>query len=136
MRTESGRLVVGLRTPASDNAIYTTYSDDDGKTWAPIRETAMHGHPVDLIQLSDGRVMATYGIRPPIHSKPGGIRACFSLDNGQTWDVRTEVQLRKDFLSWDIGYPESLEMPDGRVLTVYYYNMFGKYYIGSTFWKP
>lgn len=136
VRTKSGRLISGLRTPASDNAIYVTWSDDDGKTWAPIRKTDMHGHPVDLIQISDGRIMATYGIRPPSHSRPGGIRACFSTDNGETWDVRSEVQIRNDFLSWDIGYPESLQLPDGRILTVYYYNIFGKYFIGSTAWKP
>ena len=27
-------------------------------------------------------------------------------------------------------------LPDGRVLTVYYYNLFGKYFIGGTYWKP
>ena len=33
-------------------------------------------------------------------------------------------------------YPESLELPDGRVLTVYYYNLFGRYFLGGTYWKP
>lgn len=136
VRTKSGRLVAGLRTPGTDNAIYMTTSDDGGKSWAPVRKTELHGHPVDLIQLSDGRVMATYGIRPPIHDQPGGIRACFSTDDGKTWDPRSEVQLRNDFLNWDVGYPESLELPDGRVLTVYYYNLFGRYFIGGTTWKP
>lgn len=136
VRTKSGRLVAGLRTPGSDNAIYMTTSDDGGKSWAPVRKTELHGHPVDLIQLSDGRVMATYGIRPPQHNLPGGIRACFSSDDGVTWPARGEVQLRNDFLNWDVGYPESLELPDGRVLTVYYYNLFGRYFIGGTTWKP
>jgi sialidase-1 len=136
VRTRSGRIVAGLRNHDIDNAIYTTYSDDDGKTWAPVQKTAMIGHPVDLIQLSDGRLMATYGIRPGRHTTPGGIRACFSSDNGATWDLASEVPLRSDFLNWDIGYPESTEMPDGRVLTVYYYNLFGKYFLGGTWWKP
>ena len=30
----------------------------------------------------------------------------------------------------------AVELAEGRVLTVYYYNQLGKYYIGSTFWKP
>ncbi|MFN0168314.1 MAG: sialidase family protein [Bryobacteraceae bacterium] len=136
VRTKTGRLVVALRNEAPDHAVYTTYSDDDGKTWVPFRKTAMHGHPVDLIQLSDGRVMATYGIRPRSHAEPGGIRACFSHDNGETWDILTEVQLRKDFVNMDIGYPESIEMPGGRVLTVYYYNLFQRFFLGGTFWKP
>ena len=95
----------------------------------------MIGHPADLIQLTDGRLMASYGIRPE-HARPGGVRAGFSNDNGETWDIRSEVQLRNDFINMDVGYPESLEMADGTVLTVYYYNLLGKYFIGGTFWKP
>lgn len=136
VRTKTGRIVAGLRNHGRDHPIYTTYSDDDGKTWAPVQRTQMIGHPVDLIQLTDGRVMATYGIRPGLHTTPGGIRACFSKDNGATWDISTEVQLRSDFLDWDVGYPESIELSDGQVLTVYYYNLFQKYFIGATTWKP
>lgn len=136
VRTKTGRIIAGLRNHGTDHPIYTTYSDDEGKTWAPVQKTSMIGHPVDLIQLADGRVMATYGIRPGRHTTPGGIRACFSSDNGVTWDIKTEVSLRSDFLNWDIGYPESMEMPDGKVLTVYYYNLFGKYFLGGTWWKP
>ena len=136
VRTKAGRLVVGLRNQSPDHPIYATYSDDGGKTWVPARKTGMHGHPVDLIQLSDGRVMATYGIRPRLHTEPGGIRACFSRDNGETWDIQNEVQLRNDFLNLDIGYPESIEMPDGQILTVYYYNLFQRFFLGGTWWKP
>ena len=136
VRTRTGRIIAALRNHGTDQAIYTTYSDDDGKAWVPVQKTSMIGHPVDLIQLKDGRILATYGIRPGSHTTPGGIRGCFSSDNGKTWDIATEVQLRNDFLGRDIGYPESLEMPDGSVLTVYYYNMFNKYYIGGTTWKP
>ena len=136
VKTKSGRIVAALRNHGIDQAIWTTYSDDAGKTWAAAEKTAMIGHPVDLIQLSDGRIMASYGIRTGPHTRPGGIRACFSNDNGKSWDINSEIQLRNDFLNWDIGYPESLELPDGRVLTVYYYNLFGKYFLGGTYWKP
>jgi hypothetical protein len=27
-------------------------------------------------------------------------------------------------------------MPDGSILTVYYYNLFNKYFLGGTSWKP
>jgi hypothetical protein len=136
VRTKTGRIVAGLRNHAPENAIWMTYSDDNGKTWAPVWKTDMIGHPADLIQLSDGRLLISYGIRDGIHDSPGGIRACFSKDNGKTWDIKTEVQLRNDFLNVDVGYPESIELPGGKVMTVYYYNLFGKYYVGSTFWKP
>lgn len=136
VRTKTGRIIAALRNHGPEHPIYVTYSDDDGKTWAPPRKTAMRGHPVDLIQLADGRILASYGIRPPIHDKPGGIRACFSKDNGETWEIESEVQLRKDFINWDVGYPESHQFADGRVLTVYYYNLFGRYFLGGTYWKP
>jgi sialidase-1 len=135
VRTKTGRIIAGLRNHAEDNAIWMTYSDDDGKTWVPKWKTEMIGHPVDLIQLKDGRIMASYGMRQ-VHTKPGGIRACFSSDNGKTWDINTEVQIRNDFINVDVGYPESLEMPDGRIFTVYYFNLFAKYFIGGTYWKP
>lgn len=133
--TKTGRIVAALRNHGPDHAIYATWSDDDGRTWAPALKTPMHGHPADLIQLSDGRIMASYGIRTP-HSKPGGIRVCFSHDNGETWDLQSEIQIRRDFVNWDIGYPDSIELPDGRVLTAYYYNVFNKYFIGGTTWRP
>jgi hypothetical protein len=135
VRTKTGRIVAGLRNHGPDNAIWVTYSDDDGKSWAPVKKTEMIGHPVDLIQLSDGRLMANYGVRTE-HARPEGVRACFSNDNGATWDIQTEVQIRNDFSNWDVGYPESVELPDGRVLTVYYGNLFGKYFLGGTYWKP
>jgi sialidase-1 len=135
VRTKSGRIVAALRNHGPDNAIWTTFSDDDGKTWAPVEKTLMIGHPVDLLQLPDGRVMATYGIRNQ-HALPGGIRACFSEDDGKTWNVGSEVQIRNDFFNWDVGYPESINLPDGQVLTVYYGNLFNEYFLGGTFWRP
>jgi hypothetical protein len=135
VHTKSGRIVAALRNHGPDHAIWVTHSDDSGKTWTPTKETAMIGHPADLLQLSDGRLMASYGIRTE-HALPEGVRACFSNDDGETWDIGGEVQVRNDFRNWDIGYPESLELPDGRVLTVYYGNLFGKYFLGGTFWRP
>lgn len=136
VRTRTGRLVAAIRNQGPENAIWTTYSDDDGKTWTPVKQSPMIGHPADLIQLKDGRLLCTYGIRPDRHANPGGIRASFSEDNGETWRVDIEVQIRKDFLNFDIGYPESLETADGRILTVYYFNLFGRFFIGQTIWKP
>jgi hypothetical protein len=136
VRTKSGRLIAGCRNAGPDNAVWITFSDDNGKSWVPVFKTEMIGHPIDLIQLEDGRIMATYGIRTGPHGRPGGIRGCFSNDNGKTWDINKEVVIRNDFINWDTGYPESIQMPGGKVLTVYYYNLFGKYYLGGTFWKP
>lgn len=136
VRTKSGRIVAAIRNQGEDNAIWTTWSDDAGKTWVPVRKSGMIGHPADLLQLADGRLLCTYGQRSARHADPGGIRATFSLDNGETWQVEKEVAIRQDFLNWDIGYPESMQLGDGRILTVYYFNMFGRYFLGQSTWKP
>ena len=136
LRTRKGRLIAAMRNDGPAKAIWITHSDDEGRTWKPAVQSPMIGHPADLMQLSDGRILCTYGIRPGRHADPGGIRATFSDDNGETWRIGQEVQIRKDFLNFDIGYPESMQMPDGKILTVYYFNLFGRFFLGGTFWKP
>jgi sialidase-1 len=136
VRTRTGRLVVAVRNQGPENAIWTAWSDDNGKSWTKAKPTPMIGHPPDLIQLQDGRLLCTYGYRAGRHGDPAGIRAAFSADNGETWQIDQEVQIRKDFLNGDIGYPETLQMADGRLLTVYYFNLFQRFFIGGTWWRP
>ena len=62
-----------------------------------------------------------------------GIRAAISEDEGHTWGpVRI---LRDDLPNADMGYPASVEIDDGRIMSVYWYNMFGQYFIGGTIWR-
>jgi sialidase-1 len=136
VRTRSGRIVAAIRNQGQDNAIWTTWSDDDGRTWTPVKQSSMVGHPADLIQLADGRLLCTYGQRSARHNDPGGIRATFSSDNGETWQADKEVVIRQDLLNMDIGYPESMQLADGKILTVYYFNLFGRFFMGQTTWKP
>jgi hypothetical protein len=136
VRTRSGRLIAALRNEGPENRIWTTHSDDGGKTWTPVKPSPMVGHPADLVQLADGRILCTYGTRSRRHADPAGIRAAFSPDNGESWQIDQEVQIRRDFLNMDIGYPESMQLEDGRVLTVYYFNLFGRFFLGQTIWRP
>ncbi len=133
MRTRSGKLIAAMRN--NHGNVYIATSKDDGRTWSEAKPSPMIGHPADLIQLKDGRILCTYGVREPYHGAPSGVRAAWSEDEGETWKIDQEVQLRNDFLNWDVGYPESLELPDGRVLTVYYFNLFGRYFLGATYWS-
>jgi sialidase-1 len=96
--------------------MYQSHSWDNGQTWEPATRTAMYGHPPNLIQLRDGRVLCTYGYR----RDPFGIRACFSVDGGKSWDIENEVVLRTDGGGGDLGYPSSVEMPDGSIYSSYY----------------
>ncbi len=78
-------------------------------------ETSLWGLPPHLTLLSDGRVLCTYGYR----RAPYGERACLSSD-GVNWDLRDEVILRDDAPNGDLGYPASIEIEPGVVLSVYY----------------
>lgn len=96
--------------------MYQAHSWDNGETWETHERTPMYGHPPNLIRLKDGRVLCTYGYR----REPFGIRACFSHDEGRTWDIEHEVVLRKDGGGGDLGYPSSVELADGTIFSSYY----------------
>lgn len=113
-----GHLVCLMRVPHDEGSrIYQAHSWDNGKTWEPPRDTRMRGLPPNVIQLRDGRLLCTYGYRKP----PYGIRACLSRDEGLTWNVEKEIILRADGGGWDVGYPSTVQLPDGDLMTAYYW---------------
>lgn len=112
-----GTFLTALRVP-SDGYMRTSFSKDQGKTWSEPIKTKVRGYPQHLLQLKDGRILATYGYR----YRPYGIRACISKDGGKTWDLDNEIIIRSGGRNWDLGYPVSIELNDGRIFTVYYYN--------------
>jgi hypothetical protein len=85
-----------------------------------------------MIVLQDGRVCLTYGYR----AAPFGIRACLSEDGGKTWGE--VIHLRDDGSCSDLGYPRTLQRPDGTIVTVYYFNTHPETerHIAATLWKP
>lgn len=91
-------------------------SDDGGHHWTEPRELPILGKPPHLMTLRDGRCLVTYGYR----HEPFGQRACLSVDGGRHWDYDNEIILRDDAPSDDLGYPSSVELPDGTIMTVYY----------------
>jgi hypothetical protein len=111
------------------------FSSDDGHNWL-LRSTPApdcgEGNPAAMVRLKDGRIAIAYGVR----AKPFGMRAKISADEGQTWG--DEIMLRADGGGRDLGYPRSVVRPDGKVVTVYYWNDDPKMtrYIVATIWDP
>lgn len=97
-----------------DESTYYSISTDGGKTFTKPVDTKCNGIPSHVIRHSSGVLIAVYGYR----HEPYGQRVMFSHDNGKTWDI--DYILRDDGISTDLGYPCTVELDDGSLLTVYY----------------
>ena len=95
-------------------SLMQTESLDGGKTWSPAEPLGFHGSPPHLLLHSSGTIICVYGYRLP----PFGERAMLSHDEGKTWEY--DYILRDDGPDTDLGYPSSVELEDGAILTVYY----------------
>ncbi len=95
-------------------SIVQTESADGGRTWTVPRGLGFHGSPPHILQHSSGCLVLTYGYR----LKPFGQRVALSRDGGLTWD--TDWVLRDDGPDGDLGYPATVELPGGELLSVYY----------------
>lgn len=111
-----GHAVAAMRTD-KEQRLLVTQSADGGKTWnTPIAVTNPNEHPGDLIRLQNGDLLLTFGER----NAPRGAAAILSHDNGKTWDPKTRMVLADDAPLYDCGYPSSVQLPDGRIVTMYY----------------
>ncbi len=61
-----------------------------------------------------------------------------SSDEGITWDTDNVIVLRNDGAGYDLGYPRSTLLPDGTIVTVYYFVTDGDpiTHIACTRWRP
>lgn len=112
-------------------------TEDNGATWTfvgkPAPDTgANNGNPPSLTRLTDGRLVLIHGYR----SAPYGIRARISPDEGRSWSE--EIMLRDDGGGRDLGYVRTVLRPDGKLVSVYYYNdgPDDERYIAATIWDP
>lgn len=112
----SGRVMAMSRPHFADrHAMCCTFSDDGGRTWTRPKQVPFWGYPPHVIVLENGDVMVSYAYR----RHPFGIRACISHDEGETWDVENEKIIRDDSLPKGVGYPESTQLSDGSLFTVW-----------------
>lgn len=110
-----GTLIAHIRNHNKENAGWTlqTESRDGGRTWSEPHPVCF-GLPSHLLRLRDNRLLMTYGHRRP----PFGNQARISSDNGRTWSEA--MILSGDGKGGDLGYPSTVELADGSLLTVWY----------------
>jgi len=124
----AGKWLVATRSNGLD--LYA--SDDDAKTWTHrMKLTGPAQHPGHIMRLEDGRLLLSYGNR----AQPKGVDVRLSDDEGRTWSEPLRVA---DFQG-DGGYPSSVQLPDGQVLTAYYAHRAAehpRYHMGVVRWEP
>ena len=114
-----GTIIVQIRNhnTADNRETLQCESKDGGKTWTIPQSIGVWGLPSHLLRLSDGRLLMSYGHR----RKPFGIQARLSQDSGESWSE--PLSIASDGVGGDLGYPSTVELSGGRLLTVWYERM-------------
>lgn len=116
VQAPDGRLVVHIRNHSEQDKgfILQSESTDGGETFSVPRNTGLQGLPAHLLRLRDGRLLSTFGYR----IQPSGNRAAVSEDGGRTWGQ--PLVLDEKPVGRDLGYPSTVELGDGSLLSVWY----------------
>ena len=119
VETGDGTIIVQIRNhnTADNRETLQCESKDGGKTWTIPHSIGVWGLPSHLLRLSDGRLLMSYGHR----RKPFGIQARLSQDSGESWSE--PLSIASDGVGGDLGYPSTVELSGGRLLTVWYERM-------------
>jgi hypothetical protein len=116
VQAANGTIIVHIRNhnQANERETLQCESGDGGATWSTPHPIGVWGLPSHLLRLADGRLLMTYGHR----RKPFGNQARISEDHGRTWSE--PIQLSGDGVTGDLGYPSTVELGNGELLTVWY----------------
>lgn len=118
IQTVNGDIVAFMRTADLDGKLAYARSTDGGKSFGKWRDGGFFGHPFQATRLSDGRVFLIYGYR----REPFGVRAKLLNSDCTNISEAPELVIRNDGGNTDLGYPWSVQLRDGRILTAYYFN--------------
>jgi len=109
-------------------------STDSAATWSRVAAvTERNELPGHLLALRDGGLLLCAGRRV---KGDEAVIAKLSRDGGQTWSPSARLVR---FYGFDGGYPSSVQLSDGRVLTAYYAQKTDDhdgYHMGVVIWDP
>jgi hypothetical protein len=132
LRLAPDRWLAAART-CGDAHLELFVSKDEGRTWTKSGPLTLPSqHPAHLMKLSDGQILLTYGIREKHHQ---GIGVRSSADQGQTWKAPTRLTNLEE--TTDGGYPSTVQLNDGSLVTAYYSNgipQHRRYHMGVVRW--
>ena len=123
IQLKDGSYLAGIRSGiggAYDGSVLGIWvmKSQDGKNWTEAKQIpSVVGAPPHFLELSSGAILMTYSYR----LGERGVRGCLSYDGGETWTE--ELIVISDNVSpynKDLGYPSTVELADGTLITVYY----------------
>jgi sialidase-1 len=116
VETAGGRILVQIRNhnPANAGETLQCESEDGGRTWTTPHPIGVWGLPSHLLRLRDGKLLMTYGHR----RQPFGNQVRWSAGDRKNWSE--PLTISADGASGDLGYPSTVELDGGGLLTVWY----------------
>ena len=142
-RAKDGALVAALRTTQAPGM--PTYCDhwrritsarslDEGLTWTDHQVHFDYGKVhAELLTLKNGDLLMTYAVR--MGELEGemyhGVEAVLSRDCGRTWDWDRRFVLYRWAMHQSVHSPVSVELADGRILTIFLYHYDAPWFKGS-----
>ena len=96
-------------------------SEDEGKTWSPGKPLSPQGQEnAHLLELDDGRLLCSFTSRIP---GLFGVVLRMSEDGGEKWTAPVVLisMPARDWHKTDCGYPSSVQLDDGTIVTAYYF---------------
>lgn len=113
---DENTLLASSRT-ATNSHMKLYKSTDEGKTWTFIEDSScLHQIPSSLIKLNDGRILMCYGVR----NNQKSIMYRVSDVNGENWTEPNVLVVLEG--AGDMGYPSSVQLAGGTIVTAYYAN--------------
>ena len=108
-------------------------SSDEGKTWTFIEDSSLPNQiPSSIIRLNDDRILMCYGVR----NNQKSVIYRIGDENGSNWSEPNVLVVLDG--AGDMGYPSSVQLEDGTIVTAYYASgitTHNRYHCGIVRWE-
>lgn len=124
LKVTDKRWILQVRTavgssPSNKGDLVQSVSEDGGKTWSPYKSLGFVAHAPELLKLENGVIVSSFRWLDweGANATREAVSMVYSLDGGETWSDVIEIL---DCGAVECGYPGMVELPDNKILIVYY----------------
>lgn len=125
--------IIAVARTAKNQHLVLYESFDEGKTWRKKEDlTLLNQIPASITVLNDKRVLVTYGCRNNQKS------ISYRIGDKNAENFEEPVILQVIDTNWDMGYPSTIQVSDGTLVTGYYTSKntnHYRYHIGIIKWE-